>query len=47
MINGTNLTANRLQEWINTQPQPTTKAESHALKKAKRLINLSKDEEKE
>ena len=41
------LTPGRQQQWLESQPAPKTKEEAVTLKRVKRLIRLSKDEEKE
>jgi hypothetical protein len=35
------------QQWLNSQPPPKTKEEAITQKRVKRLIRLTKDEEKE
>lgn len=42
-----NLTAGKQQQWLEQQPQPKTKEEAQAIKRVRRLIKLSRDEENE
>ncbi len=41
------LTPGIQQRWLESQPPPLTKEEAAAIKRTKRLIRLSRDEEKE
>lgn len=41
------LTPGIQQRWLESQPQPKTKEEALRVRRVKRLIRLSKDEEKE
>lgn len=41
------LTPGKQKQWLQSQPQPKTKEQAAAIKRAKRLIRLSKDEEAE
>jgi hypothetical protein len=41
------LTPGKQQQWLESQPAPKTKEEAVTQKRVKRLIRLSKDEEKE
>jgi hypothetical protein len=41
------LTPGLQQQWLEQQPQPKTREEAQAIKRVKRLIKLSRDEEKE
>jgi hypothetical protein len=41
------LTSGKQQQWLSKQPAPKTKEEVQAQKRVRRLIRLSKDEEKE
>ncbi len=40
------LTPGRQQQWLESQPAPKTKEEAVTPKRVKRLIRLSRDEEK-
>jgi hypothetical protein len=41
------LTPGRQQQWLESQPAPQTKEEVREQKRVRRLIRLSKDEERE
>jgi hypothetical protein len=41
------LTPGLQQQWLESQPPPKTKEEAQAIKRVKRLIKLSRDEENE
>lgn len=41
------LTPGKQQQWLDSQPTPKTKEEAVTQKRVKRLIRLSRDEEKE
>jgi hypothetical protein len=47
LVNFDSLTPGKQQQWLESQPQPHTKEEAAAIKRTKRLIKLSRDEEKE
>jgi hypothetical protein len=47
LVNLETLTPGRQQQWLESQPPPLTKEEAAAIKRTKRLIRLSRDEEKE
>lgn len=47
LVNLDNLTPGKQQAWLDQQPQPKTKEQSRQIKRVKRLIELSKDEESE
>ncbi len=46
-INYQALTPGKQQAWLQAQPPPTTKEQAAAIKRVKRLIFLSKEEETE
>jgi hypothetical protein len=41
------LTLGKQQQWLKNQPEPKTKEETQERKRVKRLIKLSRDEERE
>jgi hypothetical protein len=47
LISLESLTVGKQQQWLSSQPAPKTKQEVQEQKRVRRLIRLSKDEEKE